>query len=40
MQEDDMCNFADNNLLYSIEDNSKEVKTIFKEELCSFMRIT
>ena len=39
MQEDNICNFADNKLLYSIEDNSEEVKTIFKEELCTFMRI-
>ena len=31
MQEPYTCNFADNNSLYSIKDNFKEVKTIVKK---------
>ena len=33
IQEAYICNFADDNSLYSIEDNFNEVKTILKEEL-------
>ena len=33
MQDTYICNFADDNLLYSIDDNFKEIKTILKKDL-------
>ena len=42
IQEDYICSFADDNSLYSIENNFKEVKAFLKKNSykCGFMRIT